>query len=191
MTSVTIIGTGNMGTAIGKMLTDGGASVRHITRSDDATITDDIVVLAVPYEALDDIVRQYGDQLGGRIVVDITNPVDFDTFDSLKVPVGSSAAAELQTALPKATVIKALNSNFAQTLSDKQVGPNHTTTVLVAGDDAGAKGTLIDAVTAGGVDAIDAGPLARAHELEAIGFLQISLANDEKISWSAGFAVVS
>jgi predicted dinucleotide-binding enzyme len=52
-------------------------------------------------------------------------------------------------------------------------------------------GTFIDAVTAGGVDAIDAGPLARAHELEAIGFLQIALANDEKISWSAGFAVVS
>jgi predicted dinucleotide-binding enzyme len=52
-------------------------------------------------------------------------------------------------------------------------------------------GTFIDAVTAGGVDAIDAGPLARAHELEAIGFLQIALANDEKISWYAGFAVVS
>ena len=51
--------------------------------------------------------------------------------------------------------------------------------------------TSIDAVTAGGVDAIDAGPLARAHELEAIGFLQIALANHEKISWSAGFAVVS
>ena len=52
-------------------------------------------------------------------------------------------------------------------------------------------GTFIDAVTAGGVDRVDAGPLARAHELEAIGFLQIALANDEKISWSAGFAVVS
>ena len=52
-------------------------------------------------------------------------------------------------------------------------------------------GTFIDAVTAGGVDRVDAGPLARAHELEAIGFLQIALANDEKISWSAGFAVVA
>jgi predicted dinucleotide-binding enzyme len=105
MTSVTIFGTGNMGTAIGEMLADGGASVQHITRSDDATIRGNIVVFAVPYEALDDIVQHYGDQLEGRIVVDITNPVDFDTFDSLEVPVGSSAAAELQTALPNATVI--------------------------------------------------------------------------------------
>jgi predicted dinucleotide-binding enzyme len=87
-------------------------------------------------------------------------------------------------------VLKALNTNFAPTLGAKQVGPN-TTTVLVAGDDADAKHALIDAVTAGGVDAIYAGPLARAHELEAIGFLQIALANDEKISWSAGFAVVA
>lgn len=190
MTGVTIFGTGNMGTAIADVLTSGGASVRHVTRSDDATITDDIVVLAVPYEALDDIARQYRDQLEGKIVVDITNPVDFDTFDSLKVPVGSSAAAELQSALPGARVLKAINTNFAPTLSAKRVGPN-TTTVLVAGDDADAKQALIDAVTAGGVDAVDAGPLARAHELEAIGFLQIALASDEKIGWSAGFAVVA
>ncbi len=190
MTGVTIFGTGNMGTAIGDALAGGGASVRHVGSSDDAAIADDIVVLAVPYEALDDVARQYGDRLDGRIVVDITNPVDFDTFDSLKVPAGSSAAAELQAALPDARVIKAFNTNFAQTLGDKQVGPV-TTTVLGAGDDADAKRALIDAVTAGGLDAIDVGPLARAHELEAIGFLQISLAANEKIGWSAGFGVVA
>jgi len=190
MTSVTIFGTGNMGTAIDNLLTSGGASVQHVSPSDDATITDDIVVLAVPYAALDEIAKRYRDQLEGRIVVDITNPVDFDTFDSLQVPAGSSAAAELQTALPDARVLKAFNTNFAQTLSAKRVGPN-TTTVLVAGADADAKHTLIDAVSAADVEAIDAGALARAHELEAIGFLQITLANDEKISWSAGFGVVA
>ena len=62
--------------------------------------------------------------------------------------------------------------------------------MLVAGDDADAKAALINAVTAGGLAALDAGALARAHELEAIGFLQLTLAASEKISWTAGFAVV-
>jgi predicted dinucleotide-binding enzyme len=64
------------------------------------------------------------------------------------------------------------------------------TTVLVAGDDADAKGALIAAVEAGGVSALDAGSLARAHELEALGFLQLALAAGEKVAWTAGFAVV-
>jgi 8-hydroxy-5-deazaflavin:NADPH oxidoreductase len=64
------------------------------------------------------------------------------------------------------------------------VGPN-TTTVLVAGDDDDAKAALISAVEAGGVDAIDAGGLSRARELEAIGFLQITLAANEKIAGPA------
>ena len=50
-------------------------------------------------------------------------------------------------------------------------------------------GVLASAVTAGGVEAIDAGSLARAHELEALGFLQPTLAAREKISWTSGFAV--
>lgn len=190
MTNVTIFGTGKMGTAIDDLLTSAGASVQHVSPSDDATIIDDIVVLAVPYDALDEIAKRYREQLKGKIVIDITNPVDFDKFNSLQVPAGGSAAAELQTTLPDARVIKAFNTNFAPTLSGKRVGPN-TTTVLVAGDDADAKRTLIDAVTSAGVEAIDAGGLARAHELEAVGFLQITLANDEKISWSDGFALVA
>lgn len=190
MPSFTIFGTGAMGTAIGDLLTAGGASVTYVTKSDDATLGDDIVVLAVPYEALGEIAGQYRDQLAGKIVVDITNPLDFGTFDSLKVPAGSSAAAELAGRLPDSAIVKAFNTTFAATLSGKQVGPN-TTTVLVAGDDDQAKQALIDAVSAAGVDAMDAGALARAHELEALGFLQLTLANAEKISWSGGFGVVS
>ena len=64
-----------------------------------------------------------------------------------------------------------------------------TTTVLIAGDDTDAKATLAEAITATGMNAIDAGALSRARELEAMGFLQITLAAAEKISWTAGFAV--
>ena len=189
MTNVTIFGTGNMGGAIAGVLASGGASVDHISdKSTVGVITGDIVVLAVPYPAIAQIVSAYADQLAGKIVVDITNPLNFETFDSLTVPAGSSAAAELAEALPQSHVLKAFNTTFAATLASKTVG-GLKTTVLIAGDDAASKETLAAAITAGGVDAIDAGALSRAHELEAIGFLQLTLAVGEKINWTGGFAI--
>ena len=191
MTTATIFGDGNMGTAIAGVLTAGGATVDHITTSDQGqgAVTGDLVILAVPYPALDAIIAAYGEQLAGKIVVDITNPLDFETFDSLTVPAGSSAAAELATKLPSARVLKAFNTNFAATLASKTVG-GQPTTVLIAGDDAEAKTTLADVLTAGGVPAVDAGALKRAHELEALGFLQLTLAASGKTSWTGGFALV-
>ena len=177
-----------MGQAIGGVLAAGGADVTHLGHADSnggATLGD-VVILAVPYSAVSDIVARYGEQLDGKTVVDITNPLNFETFDSLVVPTGSSAAAELQKALPNTSVLKAFNTNFAATLSSKTVG-EATTTVLVAGDDVASKDTLRRAVTDGGLNAIDAGPLTRAHELEAIGFLQLTLAATEKIQWTGGF----
>jgi predicted dinucleotide-binding enzyme len=190
MTSFTIFGTGNMGSAIASLVTAGGASVEHIGSQDsNATVNGDVVVLAVPYPALKDIVAQYGEQLAGKIVVDITNPLNFETFDSLVVPADGSAAAELAAALPSAKVLKAFNTNFAATLGSRSVGSDQAT-VLIAGDDTAAKETLAAAVKAGEVDAVDAGPLTRARELEAIGFLQLTLAVGEKIHWTSGFALI-
>lgn len=190
MTNVTIFGKGNMGGAIGGVLSKGGATVTHVTSADtDATIDGDIVVLAVPHPAVSSILDAYGDQLAGKIIVDITNPLDFATFDSLVVPADGSKAAEIAAALPTATVLKAFNTNFAATLASGQVGSD-ATTVLVAGDDADAKRALIDLVVAGGLQAVDAGALKRARELEAVGFLQLTLAVGEQLGWTGGFAVV-
>ncbi|MDQ1130705.1 NADPH-dependent F420 reductase [Microbacterium sp. SORGH_AS_0888] len=191
MSTFTIIGTGNMGNAIGGLLAAGGSDVVHVGHEQlsSATIDTDVVVLAVPYGAIEDIVSVAGDQLAGKVVVDITNPLNFETFDSLLVPADSSAAAQLQAKLPESSVLKAFNTNFAATLAAKKVG-EVPTTVLIAGDDAAAKGVLSAAVTAGGVSAVDAGALSRARELEAIGFLQLTLAVGEQVSWTSGFAVV-
>ena len=136
MTSVTIFGDGNMGTAIADVLSAGGATVDHITTStEDPKVTGDLVVLAVPFPAVADIAEKFADQLAGKTVVDITNPINFSTFDSLTVPADSSSAAELAKALPSCNVLKAFNTTFAATLAAKQVGPTTTTTVLIAGDD--------------------------------------------------------
>ena len=190
MTSVTIFGSGNMGTAIDGVLSAGGAHVEHIGSADtNATVAGDIVILAVPYPALEGIVAAYGPQLAGKTVVDISNPLNLETFDSLTVPADSSAAAELAAALPSSKVLKAFNTTFAATLGAKTVGPNKTT-VLMAGDDTDGKAALAAAISAGGVDAVDAGNLSRARELEAIGFLQLTLAVNEKVGWTGGFGIV-
>jgi NADPH-dependent F420 reductase len=191
MTTVTIIGNGNMGQAIAGLAGKTNRSVQVLDTADAQTpVTGDLVVLAVPYPAVAEIVAERGDQLAGKIVVDITNPVDFATFDSLSVPADSSAAAQIAAQLPTARVLKAFNTNFAATLASGVVG-EHTTTVLVAGDDADAKQQLLDLVRDAGLAGIDAGPLRRARELEAIGFLQITLAAAEKVQWNGGFAVVA
>ena len=191
MTNVTIFGKGNMGSAIDGVLSAGGATVEHLDSSSapGSPISGDIVILAVPYSAQSQIAAAYGDQLAGKVVVDISNPLNLETFDSLAVPADSSAAAELATALPDSQVLKAFNTNFAATLAAKTVGANKAT-VLIAGDDGEAKSALADAVRAGGVDAIDAGALSRARELEAFGFLQLKLALAEKLGWTGGFASV-
>ena len=191
MTHVSIIGTGNMGQAIAGVAGKGGHTVQLLGQSDGATaVTGDIVVLAVPYPAVSAVLAERGDTLAGKIVVDITNPLNFETFDSLVVPADGSAAEEIAAALPRSRVLKAFNTTFAGTLAAGTVGPL-TTTVLIAGDDADAKSTLARVVTSGGLDAIDAGALKRARELEALGFLQLSLAVNEKVSWTGGFGVIA
>ncbi|GAA3753431.1 NADPH-dependent F420 reductase [Microbacterium kribbense] len=205
MTSISVIGTGNMGSAIAAIMAKGGATVQVVAR--DAvkaqalaeqvggtavafgeSLSGEIVVLALPYPALADVISTYGAQLDGRIVVDVTNPVDFATFDDLTVPADSSAAAELQAAIPAAKVIKAFNTNFAATLQSGEVG-GVPTTVVIAGDDDVAKALLTEVVSAGGVTIADAGSLKRARELEAVGFLQMVLAVREQVAWTGGFAV--
>lgn len=181
MTSISIIGTGKMGSAITEVSARAGASIQIIRRragtgsspkrsdadyglvGDD--LTGDLVVLAVPYEAYPHILEHYRDRLNGKIVVDISNPIDFTTYDELLVPPDSSTAIELSKGLPLGvTVIKAFNVNLGDTLS---TGTNGTTptTVLFAGDDSEAKITVAALIEAAGLRAVDAGPLSRAREL--------------------------
>ena len=191
MTHVSIIGTGNMGSALAGLVTKGGNTVETFNTSDiGKPVTGDVVILAVYYPAVREVLAQRGDQLAGKVVVDITNPVNVETFDGLVVPPDSSAAAEIAAALPSSKVLKAFNTNFAATLASGTIGSD-VTTVLIAGDDADAKALLGGIVTAAGLRAIDAGGLKRARELEALGLLQITLAAAEKIAWTGGFAVVA
>jgi NADPH-dependent F420 reductase len=188
---ISIIGKGNMGQAIAALATRGGHSVESFDTSDEGqSVSGEVVVLAVPYPAVSAVLAERGDSLAGKVVVDITNPLDFATFDSLVVPADSSATAEIAAALPQSRVVKAFNTNFASTLAAGSVG-DHTTTVLIAGDDEEAKQAVAGIVSDSGLKAVDAGTLSRARELESLGFLQIKLAATEQIGWTGGFGLVA
>jgi predicted dinucleotide-binding enzyme len=205
MTSVSIVGAGNMGSAIAAIAAKAGATVQIIARDEAKArtlageiggssgvigdpLTGSIVVLALPYAALAEVLGVYRPALSGRIVVDISNPIDLVTFDGLVVPADGSAAGEIATLLPDAKVVKAFNVNFAATLAKGTVGDSPVT-VLVAGDDPDAKAAVVALVRDGGLQAEDAGSLNRARDLESVGLLQITMAAREMISWAGGFAV--
>ncbi|GAA3668744.1 NADPH-dependent F420 reductase [Microbacterium marinilacus] len=206
MSAVTIIGAGNIGGAVAALAAKAGASLQILARDPEKAntvaaplgasagrigdaIAGEIVVLALPYGAVAEVLGAYGADLNGKVLVDVTNPIDFATFDSLVVPADSSAARLIQDAVPDAHVVKAFNANLGATLATGTAGPVPTT-VLVAGDDASAKRSIVDLAVAGGLRAVDAGALARARELEALAFLQITLAAAEKTPWTGGFALV-
>ncbi len=209
MTSVSIFGRGKMGSAIADIARRAGASVqvvRHNATSDLSKaveehvdiayanfgddLTGDIVVLAVPYGAHANIVERYKDRLRGKVVIDISNAMDFSTYERPRILQGTSAALELAKQLPAGThVLKAFNVNLADTL---RTGTNGTTTtaVLFAGDDAEGKIALTNLLEAAGLRAVDAGPLQRSRELEAMGYLQITLAASGKTEFESGFTLL-
>lgn len=185
---ITIFGKGNMGTVIGKNFEEAGNDVSYYDSKSHADQLGNIVIMAVPYTALKEIAQTYQDKLKGKIVVDITHPLNFDTFDSLVVPADSSAAQELQSWLPQSKVLKAFNTTFAATLKTGKVG-NTQTTVLVAGDDEDAKTTFTKALSGSPLAVLNAGKLKRARELEATGFLEMTLAASKQITWNGSFGI--
>ena len=115
-----------------------------------------------------DFTDKHGPQLDGKVVVDITNPVDWSTFDGLVTPADSSAAEEIAKRLPDgARVVKAFNTTFAATLISGEVnGP--PLDVLIASDDDDAKALMTQLLEPAGLHVVDAGPLRRARQLESL-----------------------
>ena len=186
---VTIFGKGNMGQSIGKNFELAGNQVEYFGSSDKAENLGDLVIMAVPFSALESIASQYKEELKGKIVIDISNPLNFDTWDELVVPADSSAAQLLQSWLPNSKVVKGFNTTFAATLQSGKIG-DLPTTVLLASDDQEAKGTIKGALAGSPLRVFDAGALKRARELEVTGFLQMPLVASEQIAWTGGFGIV-
>jgi predicted dinucleotide-binding enzyme len=175
-----LIAGGHTVTVLGKQAEDAEAVVGDIGANGSAkagrtgdAIADDVVMLAVYYPDAQAAVEQYGDSLAGKVVIDITNPVN-ESFDGLVTPPDGSAAQELARSATGAQVVKAFNTTFAGTLNDGRVA-GQPLDVFIAGDDEDAKATVATLARDGGMNPIDAGPLKRARELEAMGLLHMTL----------------
>jgi 8-hydroxy-5-deazaflavin:NADPH oxidoreductase len=211
---VTIIGAGNMGRGIGHRIVAGGHSVTIVDRDPEeaeqlmeelrgatqggarveaaepgAELRGDVVVLAVYYPGNLEIARDLGERLAGKVVVDISNPLN-ETFDGLATAPGTSAEEVAQSAPAGAGVVKAFNTTFAGTLVEGQVA-GQPLDVLIAGDDEEAKERVVQLVRDGGLRAIDVGPLERARELEGLGFLGITLQQPLGLNFQSAWKLIS
>jgi 8-hydroxy-5-deazaflavin:NADPH oxidoreductase len=170
-----IIGKGNVGKALQAGVQKAGHEVRMVGRDGGVRETAawaDIVVLAVPYAVVEAVAAELGGAADGKAVVDVTNVLGKDM--TMAVGFTTSGAEQLQKKLPKAKVVKAFNSIFAQNMGTGKV--KGTALFLpVAGDDAAAKEAVIGLAKEIGFDAVDAGPLSNARLLEPLGFLNIQL----------------
>jgi predicted dinucleotide-binding enzyme len=207
---VTIIGTGNMARGIGSRVLAGGHDLTVVgkdSRRAEAVAADiggagivktavtgdpiggEVVVLAVYYPDACIAAQRYADQLAGKVVVDITNPVN-ESFDELVVPPDGSATEELPALAGGARWVKAFNTTFATPLTAGEVA-GHKLDVLIAGDDANAKGKVAALARDGGRNPIDVGRLKRARELEAAGLLHIVVQNELGTRFASALKIVA
>src|SRR5512144_1235140 len=213
--NITIIGAGNMGRGIGTRAVAGGHSVTFVDANPEvaekaaadlkasakkgakvstASLGDvqlgDVVVFAVWYGTNIELAKQLGTKLAGKVVVDIANPLN-STYDGLATAPDSSSAEDVAKVIASgAKVVKAFNTTFAGTLLAGQVA-GQPLDVFIAGDDADAKGRVAQLVKDGGMRPIDAGPLNRARQIEAMQLLHITLQNTLGTNWHSAIKILS
>lgn len=172
--NVAIIGAGKVGKAIQQGVERAGFAVKLAGRGQvtEAAAWADIIVLAVPFAAHTDVARELQKAADGKPVIDVSNALTADM--QLAIGFTTSAAEELQKALPKAHVVKAFNTVFAQHMSSGSAAGQQLSLFVASNDDAARKAVLQLGKTVG-FDAIDAGPLKNSRHLEAIGYFNIQL----------------
>lgn len=192
MATITIIGAGNMATAIGARATAHGHTVEIMSRDiakaqaaadqigKGATVGEygakpagDIVFLAVLYSGAVDVVKHYGDALAGKILIEITNPFNADASGVVTTP-GSSITEQVAAAAPANTqVVKAFNTVFRAVLAADQ-----PLDVFFAGGNAEGRARVAALLESLGMRPLDAGGLETAHALEWAGILIMGLARN-------------
>lgn len=208
--NITIIGSGNMAKGIATRLLSGGHSVTihaqdaakggelaaqlkgaaasaNVSVAAIGSAVSDIVILAVPYTEIEAIGKAYNG-FAGNVVVDITNPVDFNTFQLIPEP-GQPGAQEVAKILPNATVVKAFNTTLAGPLVAGTVDGKELD-VFIAGDDQDAKATVAELVKTSGLRSIDVGPLANARHLEGFGLIQMAVQDQLGTNWMSALKFI-
>ena len=188
---VGIIGDGNVGGALRRGLERAGYEVRAVGKNPgqvkETGAWAEVVMLAVPYGAVNDAIAELGDGIAGKTVVDVTNALTGDM--QLASGCTTSGAEALQQKVRDAKVVKAFNTQFASHMDSGAVDGQQLT-VFAAGDDAGAKQQVMQMARDIGFDAVDAGPLQNARLLEPLGYFNIQLGYAVGMGTSIGLKLV-
>jgi predicted dinucleotide-binding enzyme len=209
--NIAVIGTGNVGRALGTRLTLGGHRVVFGTRdpeservrtllaevsgdveagpSAEAVQDSEVVILATPWGVTREAVESLGD-LHGKILVDCTNPLK-PNLDGLDVEQGLSGGEQVAQWAEGARVVKALNTTGAGNMADPALNEDHRLAILLCGDDVEAKQVVGSLIGELGFSAVDAGPLSRSGLLENMALLWILLAYQQGLGTDFGFAIVT
>lgn len=191
--SISIIGAGNVGMALGRALTRRRESVvfgvpdpekyresvsalgdgASVASTAQAIAASDVVILAVPYAALPAIAQSVPDWQG-KILVDATNPLA-PSLSGLVLGTSTSGAEELAKLARGARVVKAFNTTGAENMADTRY-PGGAPMMPVCGDDAEARQRVMALATLIGFDAVDMGALMAARYLEPFAMTWIHLA---------------
>jgi predicted dinucleotide-binding enzyme len=211
MTDITIIGSGNMARAIGLRAVAAGRSLQILDRYPDNAAKlaaelgaetasgglgdlpqGDMVVLALYFEPAKEVATHYGDTLSGKTVIEISNPVNMETGDSLVVEPGTSAAEEVAKLLPGAQVVKAFNTTFAGPLAKGSVNGTQLD-VFIASDSEPARNAVAAFAAKAGLRPLQVGALRHARELEGMQLLVIGLQLNpayESFNWGTALNIV-
>ena len=188
------IGSGNIGKSIGARASEAGYEVIFSARAEqhaleaakaagnnarsagvrEAVELADIVLLALPHGAVEEVLSNVRPLLKGKVLIDATNALTA-VSGALTNGFATSAAEEIAKLVPEAKVVKAFNTVFAQVYtSQRPEVEGNTVSVYYAGDDKESKAKVADLIRKMGFDAVDAGPLKAARNLEPMALLQIA-----------------
>lgn len=204
--NIGIIGAGSVGKGLATGLVEAGHQVVLYARDEenvrqaaattgataaasleDAVTSAEIVVLAVPFGAVEGIAATIHPLVAGKIVIDVTNAAKPDWSGPL-FSGSESAASTIAGWLPEARIVKAFNTIFAANLAAER-SVDEALDALVAGDDADAKAVVSRLATDLGFRPIDAGPLTAAGLLESLAWLNISI-NARGGNWQSSWKLV-
>lgn len=186
-----IIGKGNVGDALLRGCERAGYEARavghYLKGVQETAAWGEVIILAVPFAAIDDTLSKMGENVNGKALVDVTNVVTADY--QLALGCTTSGAEELQKKVPSAKVIKAFNTVFSEQMYRGRVG-DEPITLFAAGDDGEAKATVLQLGREIGFDAVDAGPLQNARWLETLGYFHIQLGYMLKMGTGVEFKLI-
>ncbi len=186
---IAVIGSGNVGGALGRLWTAKGHDVKFGKRGANAEAVAGATVMAlcVPWQAVEEAIKSSGD-LNGKVLIDCVNPVSPD-LKSLLVGTTTSAAEQVAQWAKGAKVVKAFNTIGAPLLGNAQFG-DQKADGYYCGDDSAAKKIVRGLIEDAGLDPVDVGPLTSARMLEPMAMLWIDLAVNQKQGVNHGFKLL-